>query len=352
MDFVFKGILALFWLIVIPTCCGALFFKKTEAFSPAKSFLFGYLFLFSSAELFILIFMYLRRPLHELVLCYGIIAVLGAAGGIFLFRQRKTKLVFSFSAVRNTSLYLWAAVALITFQVVIAVLLAHHDADDALYVAAATTAVDTDSIFRVNAYTGLPYVRLPRRYILSPFPIFLAITSQLCGGLHPAIMAHTVFPAVFIPAAYLVQDQIGKNWFSDNKTGRGVYLFTAAVLIWFSAYSAYNAGNFQMVRIWQGKAILASVLLPFLFYLSWTIVMKKQAEHSWLLYAMANLSACLLSSMGIILAPLMMGIFIFMGIFTVRSVKNTLLGLLCCLPSILLGASYIFILLGRKWGIL
>lgn len=67
---------------------------------------------------------------------------------------------------------------------------------------------------------------------------------------------------------------------------------------------------------------------------------------------MANLSACLLSSMGIILAPLMMGIFIFMGIFTVRSVKNTLLGLLCCLPSILLGASYIFILLGRKWGIL
>lgn len=352
MDFVFKGILALFWLVVIPTSCGALFFKKTEAFSLAKSFLFGYLFLFSTAELLILFFMYLHRPLHELVLCYGVTAILGAAGGLLLLRRRQTRLLPALSSARNTSPYLWAAVALIAFQVAVAVLLAHHDADDALYVAAATTAVETDSIFRVNAYTGLPYVRLPRRYILSPFPIFLAITSQLSGGLHPAIMAHTIFPAVFIPAAYLVQDQIGKKWFSDNKTGRGVYLFAAAVLIWFSAYSAYSAGNFQMVRIWQGKAILASVLLPFLFYLSWTIVMKKQAEHMWLLYAMANLSACLLSSMGIILAPLMMGIFIFMGIFTTRSVKNTVRGLLCCLPSVLLGASYIFILLGRKWGIL
>lgn len=352
MDFVFKGILALFWLVVIPTSCGALFFKKTEAFSLAKSFLFGYLFLFSTAELLILFFMYLHRPLHELVLCYGVTAILGAAGGLLLLHRRRTRLLPALSSTRNTSPYLWAAVALIAFQVAVAVLLAHHDADDALYVAAATTAVETDSIFRVNAYTGLPYVRLPRRYILSPFPIFLAITSQLSGGLHPAIMAHTVFPAVFIPAAYLVQDQIGKKWFSENKTGRGVYLFAAAVLIWFSAYSAYSAGNFQMVRIWQGKAILASVLLPFLFYLSWTIVMKKQAEHMWLLYAMANLSACLLSSMGIILAPLMMGIFIFMGIFTTRSVKNTIRGLLCCLPSVLLGASYIFILLGRKWGIL
>lgn len=352
MDFVFKGILALFWLVVIPTSCGALFFKKTEAFSLAKSFLFGYLFLFSTAELLILFFMYLNRPLHELVLCYGVAAALGAAGGLFLCRRRRTRLLPALSSARNTSPCLWAAVALIAFQAAVAVLLAHHDADDALYVAAATTAVETDSIFRVNAYTGLPYVRLPSRYILSPFPIFLAVTSQLSGGLHPAIMAHTVFPAVFIPAAYLVQDQIGKKWFSDNKTGRGVYLFTASVLIWFSAYSAYSAGNFQMVRIWQGKAILASVLLPFLFYLSWTIVMKKQAEHMWLLYAMANLSACLLSSMGIILAPLMMGIFIFIGIFTARSVKNTMRGLLCCLPSVLLGASYIFILLGRKWGIL
>lgn len=352
MDFLLKGLLALFWLVVIPTASGALFFKKNEPFSLAKSFLFGYLFLFSISEVLILLFMYFSRPLHELVLCYGITAGLAAAGGAIRMYRRKSSVPGDFRALRGTSVWLWAAVGFIVFQVAVAVVLAHHDADDALYVAAATTAVETDSIFRINAYTGLPYVRLPRRYILSPFPIFLAVVSQLSGGLHPAIMAHTIFPAVFLPAAYLVQDQIGKKWFSDNKTGRGVYLFCAALLIWFSAYSVYNAGNFQMVRIWQGKALLASILLPMIFYLSWAIVLKKQAEHSWLLYFMANLSACLLSSMGIILAPVMMGIFIVLGLFCVRSLKKTALGLLCCTPSLLLGASYIFIMLGRKWGIL
>ena len=63
MDFLIKGILALFWLAVIPTACGALFFKKHDTFSFAKSLLFGYLLLFSLAELLILLFMYFNRRL-------------------------------------------------------------------------------------------------------------------------------------------------------------------------------------------------------------------------------------------------------------------------------------------------
>ena len=107
-----------------------------------------------------------------------------------------------------------------------------------------------------------------------------------------------------------------------------------------------------MVRIWQGNALLAAMVIPLIFYLSWTIVMKKPAEHTWLLYAMANLSACLLSSMGIILAPLMMGVFTILGSVRLRSIKTAAYGLLCCLPSIVLGASYILIMVFRKWGIL
>lgn len=352
MDFLIKGILALFWLAVIPTACGALFFKKHDTFSFAKSLLFGYLLLFSLAELLILLFMYFNRPLHELVTCYGILSAAAALSGVILLRRRKISVLPDLKAVQNTSLYFWAAVLFILFQICVLVFLAHLDADDALYVGAATTAIETDSIYRINAYTGIPYVRLPRRYILSPFPIFLAVVSQLSGGLHPAIMAHTVFPVIFLPAAYLAQYLTGQKWFPDNKTARGVYLLTAAALCWFSAYSVYNAGDFQMVRIWQGKALLAAMVIPLIFYLSWTIVMKKPAEHTWLLYAMANLSACLLSSMGIILAPLMMGVFTILGSVRLRSIKTAAYGLLCCLPSIVLGASYILIMVFRKWGIL
>lgn len=353
MNFIFKMILAAFWLIVVPAGSGALFLAKKERITWGESFLAGYLFLFSAAEILTLVLMMLNQPLHLLVICYGTLSTLSALAGFLLIRKRGLLSVRqTFGSVQRTSLYFWAAVILILLQVAILVIFAHLDADDALYVGTATTAVETDQIFRVNAYTGIPYVRLPRRYILSPFPIFLAVISQLSGGLHPAIMAHTVFPAVFVPACYLVLYQLAKKWFPEDKNARGIFLFLTVVLCWFSAYSVYNSGNFQMVRIWQGKALLAAFLLPLVFYLSLSIVMEEKPAYSWWLYAMANVSGCLLSSMGIILTPVMMAVFLVLGLFRFKSLKRTMQGAACCLPSVILGAAYILILLLRGRGLL
>ena len=57
---------------------------------------------------------------------------------------------------------------LILFQLVVVVLYAHMDEDDAFYVGTATTAVETDSLYAYNPYTGAAYNVLPSRYILSP----------------------------------------------------------------------------------------------------------------------------------------------------------------------------------------
>lgn len=353
MALIWKGILALIWLVIVPGCSGVLFLRKKAIYTLAESYLAGYLFLFALAELLTVPFLFLDLPLHLLVLCYGTITALAALAGIFRIKKYGIRnLLPTGSGIRSTSFYFWAAVILILMQVGVVVLFAHFDADDALYVAAATTAVEEDSIFHVNAYTGIPYVNLPRRYILSPFPMFLAVISQLCGGLHPAIMAHTIFPAVFLPSCYLVLYQIGKRWFPDRKESQGIFLLLSAVLLWFSAYSVYNAGNFQMVRLWQGKSLLASFLLPLVFYLSLSIVLEEKPKYSWLLYGLANISGCLLSSMGIILTPLMMGIFIFWGLLKFKSLKRTALGLICCLPSVILGAAYVLILLLRGRGII
>ena len=110
---------------------------------------------------------------------------------------------------------------LILFQLVVVVLYAHMDEDDAFYVGTATTAVETDSLYAYNPYTGAAYNVLPSRYILSPFPAFLAVTSRLCGGLHPAIVAHTVFPAVFVFLAYVVLFQYSRISSRERLENRG-----------------------------------------------------------------------------------------------------------------------------------
>lgn len=367
MSFIIKLLLAAFWLILIPTASGAIFLKKNNPITLAESFLAGYLFLFSLAELMILLMMCLNLPMHVLSICYGIVtAATAVLGTIYLVKRYKASTRSCTTdnwashqsrhslrtILKGTSLFFWAAVILILLQVAVVVVYAHLDADDALYVGAATTALQSDTIFRVNGYTGNLYINMPRRYILSPFPIFLAIISQLSGGLHPAIMAHTVFPAVLLPTAYVVMYILARRWFPKDKNAQGIFLFLTVVLSWFSAYSIYNAADFQMIRIWQGKAVLASILLPLIFYLSLSILMEEQPAYSWLLYGMANLSACLLSSMGIILAPVMMGVFLLLSLVKFRSLKRFLRGVLCCIPSILLGIVYILIPILRGRGLL
>lgn len=342
MAFAGKGLLALIWLIIVPAFAGVLFFPKKESPTGIDCFLAGYLFLFSLSELLILPMIYFRLPLHILAACYGVLTGAAACAGLVrLVRSGGLRQAMRSFHLRESSPFFWAALAVIVVQLVVVARFAHFDADDALYVAAGTTAAETDSIFQIDAYTGMPYQTLPHRYILSPFPIFLAVISQLCGRLHPAITAHTVFPPVFLICVYSVMYQLARKWFENDRGAQGIFLFLCAVLSWFSAYSVYNTGSFQMVRLWQGKAMLTAFMLPLIFYLSVCIILEKQSRYSWCLLFMANLGCCLLTSMGIILAPLITGIFLFLGLLRFRSLKRTLAGVLCCLPSVILGIIYI-----------
>ncbi len=344
MSFIGKGLLALIWLIVVPTLAGSLFLRRKKTHSWIECFLVGYLFLFSLFELLTLPMIRFKAPLHVLVICFGVPSGAAALAGAFsLIRMKRIRKPDVAGPLRQSSPFLWAALLLIVFQLAVVAVYAHFDEDDAFYVAAGTTAVETDTIFEISAYTGAPYTKIPQRYILSPFPIFLAVVSRLCGGLHPAIVAHTIFPPVFLICVYCTVYLIARKWFEDDQNARGIFLFLTAMLCWFSAYSVYSAGNFQMVRLWQGKAMLASFLLPLIFYLSLSIILEEQPQYPWFLLLLADVAGCLLSSMGIILAPLMIGIFALLGLLRFRSLKRTVYALSCCIPSAALGAVYLYI---------
>lgn len=342
MGIVIKGALALFWLIVIPAAVGSPFTGKKHLSFP-EVFLSGYLILFSVMELLTLVMIYWKVPLHSLTAVYGCVGGGLTVFGIFYMKRKKER-VFVFAETKEKpTVYFWMAVAVILIQVAMCAALAHMDADDCFYVGAATTDVYTDTIFQVDPYRGSDYFTLPKRYILSPFPVFLAVISQLSAGLHPAIMAHVVFPVIFLPMAYMVQALLAEKWFPKDRKARDIYLLLAACLCSFSGYSVYNAGNFQMVRIWQGKAVLAAILLPLLIWICISLLLEKEPERPWYLLVLANISCCLVSSMGIILAPLLTGCFLLLSLILRRDLKRAAKGLLCCLPSFVFGVIYIMI---------
>lgn len=342
MNMVIKCLLAALWLLAVPWAAGGVVLCKSKKSSMGMNLLAGYLMMFSFAEILVLAAIWAKLPLH--VLKYSLAAVMASAAvlGIVLALVKRNGFTGNGEKTGKMSFYFVVAAILILLQLVAASFLAHMDADDAFYVATATTSVHTDTVFSINPYTGYSYTRLPSRYVLSPFPIFLAVISSLVG-LHPAIVAHVIFPVVFIFMAYLVLYQYAKRWFPEDEHARGIFMIFCAVLIWFSAYSVYNSENFQMIRIWQGKACLASVFLPLLLYLGIGIILEKEQEYSWLLLLLADISCCLLSSMGIILACMMLVILLIMGLVRFHSLQKAACTALCCLPSLLLGLVYIMI---------
>lgn len=347
MQLLAKGILAAFWLIIVPGAAGIPYLKKIKRnhnFTMGESFLTGMLFLFCAAEVIILSATYFGLSLNLTAAIFALVMALSFAYGVFCLRgQFKERLRETKKWFCGTSPLFWSAVIMIGIQVFITVFYAHMDADDAFYVGTASAAVETDTVFSIDPYTGAAYESLPRRYVLSPFPVLLAVLSRLCGGLHPAIMAHVVYPAVFLPAVYLCYYYMAKKWFAKDSHSQGLFLILAAVLTWFSGFSVYTSGNFTLVRIWQGKALLTALLLPFAFYLCFSVLMEKEQEYSLAVLFMANLACCHVSSMGIMLSPVMMGIFAVMAMCRHRSLKRLMQGILCCLPSLVLGIVYLML---------
>ena len=341
MGFVFKGLLAAVWLLLIPWFAGVFYFRR-ENRSWSEQLLGGYILLFAITELISLAAIFMKQPLHILTAVYGVAAVFLAACGLrTIYQKRKAGEAF----VKKTQISPELAVAavLILVQLVILILYAHMDEDDAFYVGTATTAVETDSVYAVNPYTGIPYKKLPSRYILSPFPAFLAVISRLCAGLSPVVVAHTIFPPVFVFLAYLVLYQYSRRFFQEKVREQGIFMILCAGILWASGYSVYNFGAFAMGRIWQGKAVLAGVFLPLLFLLCMEILMEEKAKYPWSLLFLANGACCLLSSMGIMLAPLMMGMFLLLNLIKFRDIRKLLKGVVCCLPSLILGAVYVLV---------
>ncbi len=277
MQILIKLVLAGIWMGLVPAVSGVIWVKRKKDYTFGESFLAGIIFMFALAEILILPAIYRKLSLHFVTTVFAVIMGAAAVYGLWELRKdAKAHIRRIRRELPQVSFWMWIAATAILVQILIAVVYAHMDADDSFYVATATTSVQTDSVFQFNPYSGVEYKILPKRYVLSPFPILLAVLSRLCGGLHPAVMAHTVYPVAFFTAAYLVYHQFGKMWFPEKKREQGIFLLFCAVLIWFSGFSVYTAGNFQLVRIWQGKAILASLILPFLMYLGFEIMLKKK----------------------------------------------------------------------------
>lgn len=296
---------------VVPFLVGMMYtrFVKEEKNNILLNVSAGYIIAFGSFELFALPMIRMGATLSSLVLLYGGFIIMISVASAILHWKRIIKAVSdAFYVVRHLSLSIWMWLAMVCLQIFIYIRYAYSDADDAFYIASANTSLATNTIFAVNPYTGAEYATLPSRYVLSPFHAFIAVLSK-ATGVHPAILAHSVMMIVFMLLAYAVYLLMARILLDKNLERIGFFMILLTALFVFSGYSERTSGLFFLIRLWQGKAIVAGVLLPFVLYLFLRLFFLEENRADWILLFFTMSACSMVSSMGIMLGAISVGIY-------------------------------------------
>lgn len=328
---------------VIAVVVGMLYtrFLETQKDTLALRFAAGMLILWAVFQLIAIPCIFGKVGFKEFSWLFGIsIIVLVLLSGILNRKNIFSKIREDVVYLSKSPLIMAAAIILLFLQMYVYVRYMHIDEDDAFYVATAVTTDKTNTMYQINAYTGEPYHSFPMRYVLSPFPVFIAFMGRIFG-VHPTIMAHTILPVILTALCFCVLYVLGRELFPEDRKKAGYFVVFCQIIQLFSGFNVYQQGMFYLVRIWQGKAVLAAILLPFCFYIGKRLFQQKIQKADWFLSCALMLSCCMVSSMGIMLGAISIGILGILAALYKRSIKTLLLTGLCCVPNMIYAVVYI-----------
>lgn len=242
---------------------------------------------------------------------------------------------------------LWLMVLiLIGFQMVMAFTLTSFDGDDAYYVVQSVLADETDTLYRIRPYTGLS-TGMDLRHSLAVFPIWIAYIARM-SGIHATIVAHSVLPLVLIPVTYWIYLEIGKKILKRDKHKLPVYMIFICIMQIFGNVSIYTNATFFLTRTWQGKSLLANVVLPAIIWLVLWIFdsdgyEKENRVGLWVVLVLTNFVAAMSSTASVFLAAMLIGVTgLVMGIKE-KNIQIPLRLMISCIPLVLYGVIYLLL---------
>lgn len=205
------------------------------------------------------------------------------------------------SKAERPDFWMIAALAVVLLMMVMSVVMAYYDGDDAYYVAAAAEGINSDSMYKKEPYTGYA-IESPYRYLFAPFPMWLAMLSKLTG-IRVSAMAHSFLPWSMILLSVSATYIFSRYLFGDDKKKRGVFMFFITILIAFGDYSIHTPENFLLARSRQGKAALASFILPVVIVLVYGIIKEYDAKKKinplrLIMLMLAGFAGALCSTLG------------------------------------------------------
>ena len=352
------------WLGLFPLLMGMLpchlITRQKKSFG--QIYLCGFFMLLGIFQVPAVIIVLQRGHLSKLITIMFWIAVtlsfLGFVLGVIRICKTTAEDSFRLPALRGRSrseLAFWALFyVLLAVQLVMSVVMMTADGDDSYYVGHALLADATDLVYYFDPYTGA-YSVLDFRHALAPLPLFIAMLARE-SGLHAAIVAHTVLPVFLIVITYMIYMQIGRLLFRKDPEQLPVFMILMTLLNAFGVYSRYTRETFFLTRTWQGKSVLANLVIPMVFWLALAVARRTEPRTQsadaydeeergtaglFVLLFFGNMVGALCSSLGLLLLAVLEAILLLLIAIRNRQPGVILGGILAMIPCYVFMAMYL-----------
>ena len=341
---ILKAFLCLFVLIIMPEILGLLATKfMKEKNNVLFAYVIGYLIEFASFQVVYLPLYFAGCSFKSVLYVWSVFMLILMIVSLIINRKRAKEILSSnFLMLKSMPKMIIIYFILLAIQIYVPVMYMQHvDPDDAFYLGTTTTTLETNSMFKVYAYTGGNYNKTPYRYALSGLVIYCAAISELVH-IHPTILFHTIWPAIAVILESSVYALIGNKLFKGDKEKLTYFLIFLAITYMFGFVSASTNFAFFAYRSWQGKALVGNFIIP-VTWLGYLCCMENDKKFIyWFIFFMIMISACFVTEMGVFLIPIEVGVLSFVTLLQERKLKNFAKTMACCLPEIIIGCMYIF----------
>lgn len=361
--------------VILPAWIGIIWLEvlkirgKWEAFLHA--WMLGFVTMLSVAQVVLVPMVALHRTLSEALRVWQICLTLMSLVCFYLVlmkwqnRMRTEETGTAGTSVEKNSVHrensgsgkIWTWVfgvlvaVLVLLQAYIPARYEHGDDDDARFISEEVSAVEHDTMYWDDPITSDQLYWNEgevRKDFTSPWAMYVAMCSKITH-IHPAALSHTYLPFFMILMCYGVYFLIGNTLFKGEKDSTAslektllFLLFLSVIHLW-GYTSTHTLASMLLLRIWQGKAVCASFMLPVLFYLMYRI-MQKEFRKGWVVFLyVASNASCLLSGIGIVTAPVLLFLYGVVDFFYHRNWKKMLAVWMAAVPC---GLYFLYYLIG------
>ena len=241
------------------------------------------------------------------------------------------------------------AVVFIALQLIGSLVLYHYDDDDSIYVTTVATNIDVGDFWQTYGPTGEDTTLWEMsQYITNGWYDFLTVVSK-STGIKAAVLMHTIIPTLMIALAYAVLFLFAKLLIK-KESQRCLFILFVSIINILNNVSTHTSSSILLMRMHQGKAIFANLIVPVMFCLFLLMLSEVDNKKYLFIMFMANACACALSTSGLVFGAMLTMVFAFVFAIYNKSIKRAVIMLVTIVPNVIFATIYVVERLFEVWG--